>query len=132
MSQIPARRRRRLQTTAAAGLLLGLAMGCGEAPRPADPGSPPAAAGTPDPRSTASAGFAGSASCRQCHESFYELWAPSHHGRAMQPFTPDLARADLEPQDDAIAIGEVTYRAVLNDSGGHVLERGPAGEKPWR
>ena len=31
-------------------------------------------------------GFVGSASCRSCHESFYELWEPSHHGKAMQPF----------------------------------------------
>src|SRR5690349_22286822 len=33
------------------------------------------------------AGYAGSSSCRECHAHFYELWAPSHHGLAMQPYT---------------------------------------------
>ncbi len=37
-------------------------------------------------------GFVGSASCRSCHEQFYELWAPSHHGLAMQPYTEEFAR----------------------------------------
>ena len=32
----------------------------------------------------------GSRSCRACHERFYELWAPSHHGTAMQPFTAEV------------------------------------------
>jgi hypothetical protein len=29
--------------------------------------------------------YTGSVSCRKCHEKFYQLWAPSHHGLAMQP-----------------------------------------------
>jgi len=29
--------------------------------------------------------YAGSASCRECHEGFYQRWEPSHHGKAMQP-----------------------------------------------
>jgi tetratricopeptide (TPR) repeat protein len=28
--------------------------------------------------------YAGSSSCIECHERFYQLWAPSHHGLAMQ------------------------------------------------
>ena len=31
--------------------------------------------------------YSGTQSCRECHEKFYKLWAPSHHGLAMQPFT---------------------------------------------
>ena len=37
-------------------------------------------------------GFVGSSSCKSCHERFYELWAPSHHGLAMQPYSRELAR----------------------------------------
>ncbi|MGZ6219990.1 MAG: hypothetical protein ACXWMV_08330, partial [Syntrophales bacterium] len=36
-------------------------------------------------------GFVGSASCRQCHEKFYQLWSTSRHGLAMQPYTADFA-----------------------------------------
>jgi tetratricopeptide (TPR) repeat protein len=75
--------------------------------------------------------FTGSASCRECHERFYQLWAPSHHGLAMQPVTAGLAQADLESQEEAILIGEIAYRAVLDENGGHVLELGPGGEKRY-
>ena len=37
-------------------------------------------------------GFAGSVSCRECHEKFYQLWSTSMHGLAMQPYTPNLPR----------------------------------------
>ncbi len=37
-------------------------------------------------------GFAGSVSCRKCHEKFYKLWSTSFHGLAMQPYTSDFAR----------------------------------------
>ena len=43
-------------------------------------------------------GYTGSSSCRKCHEKFYQLWAPSHHGLAMQPYTPELGRKKLTPQ----------------------------------
>ena len=45
---------------------------------------------TPSTRSHTE-GYTGSSSCRKCHEKFYQLWAPSHHGLAMQPYTPELA-----------------------------------------
>ena len=31
--------------------------------------------------------YAGSVSCRECHEKFYKLWSTSRHGLAMQPYT---------------------------------------------
>lgn len=34
--------------------------------------------------------YAGSTGCIDCHEKFYQLWAPSHHGLAMQTITPDF------------------------------------------
>ena len=42
-------------------------------------------------------GYTGSVSCRECHEKFYKLWAPSHHGLAMQPFTAELLWDGLLP-----------------------------------
>ncbi len=39
--------------------------------------------------------FAGSTSCRECHEKFYQLWSTSFHGLAMQPYTAEFARAKL-------------------------------------
>jgi hypothetical protein len=39
--------------------------------------------------------YAGSSSCRECHERFYQLWSTSMHGLAMQPYTPEFAKARL-------------------------------------
>jgi hypothetical protein len=36
------------------------------------------------PKVAASQGYAGSESCKQCHERFYQLWSTSKHGLAMQ------------------------------------------------
>jgi hypothetical protein len=41
--------------------------------------------------------YAGTGSCRECHEKFYQLWAPSHHGLAMQPITPTFLQTELKP-----------------------------------
>ena len=57
--------------------------------------------------------YAGSASCRECHEAFYQRWAPSHHGKAMQPVTPAMARATLTPPAAPIAISNLTYTVDL-------------------
>ncbi len=48
--------------------------------------------------------YAGSVQCIDCHEKFYQLWAPSHHGLAMQTITtsflqehfPDLQSQEIE------------------------------------
>ncbi len=82
-------------------------------PQPAAPGS----------------SFAGSASCRQCHEAFYQLWAPSHHGLAMQPYTPEFAQKNLTAHDAPIKIGKYEYFARVGRDEGWVVERGPDGEK---
>jgi hypothetical protein len=78
---------------------------------------------------SSSPGYTGSASCRECHEKFYRLWAPSHHGLAMQPYTVDLARTNLTAQKIAIKIGPRTYQADLAKS--DVVERGARGEKRY-
>ena len=67
--------------------------------------------------------YAGSWSCRECHEKFYQLWAPSHHGLAMQPVTPELL-AKLEPQATPITAGDHRYQAFFQDCLGFVQEQG--------
>ncbi|MFH1628866.1 MAG: hypothetical protein ABIE47_09120 [Pseudomonadota bacterium] len=74
-------------------------------------------------------GYIGSTSCRECHEKFYKLWAPSHHGLAMQHYTRELARKSLTPQTDDIVMGDYRYRAEIQPGREWVLERGPEGEK---
>ncbi len=76
--------------------------------------------------------LAGSASCRPCHEQFYQLWAPSHHGLAMQPYTAELAQGNLTAQNAPVKIGEYEYLACVGPEEGWVLERGPNGEKRHR
>ncbi len=70
--------------------------------------------------------FAGSASCRDCHEKFYTLWSTSFHGLAMQPYTPELAKAKLSPQTNEIVAGRHRFRAELQ--AGVVIERTPTNE----
>jgi tetratricopeptide (TPR) repeat protein len=72
---------------------------------------------------------AGSKTCRECHERFYQLWSTSHHGLAMQVFTPALAAKDFRGQAEPIAVRGSTFRA--EPAAGRVVESGPAGEKHW-
>lgn len=69
-------------------------------------------------------GYLGSSQCRSCHETFYQLWAPSHHGLAMQPYTESFAEANLKPQLEEITIGENRYRAVTDEGPGFMIEAG--------
>ncbi len=73
--------------------------------------------------------FAGPAGCRQCHERFYELWAPSHHGLATQPYAAEFARSHLAARQESTKIGPHEYVACLGVGAGWVLERGPGGDK---
>lgn len=72
--------------------------------------------------------YSGSSSCRECHEHFYSLWAPSHHGRAMQPFTS--ARTNLTEQKIGLQVGGASYRADIIE--GVVTARTADGEKTYR
>ena len=75
--------------------------------------------------------YAGSLSCRQCHERFYDLWSTSHHGLAMQPFTPEFADTQLHRQNEAIRIKDEEYRFQSDDESGWVLAKTPEGEIKW-
>jgi len=69
----------------------------------------------------------GSSQCQSCHPAFYQKWATSHHGLAMQPFSARLAKSALESQKDAITIGGFAYRVVLEGEAGFVEQSGPKG-----
>jgi tetratricopeptide (TPR) repeat protein len=59
------------------------------------------------------ASYAGSSSCRECHERFYQLWSTSKHGLAMQPYTLGFAAIQLTEQQGEIVIGKEKYRADI-------------------
>src|SRR5512137_1968398 len=74
-------------------------------------------------------GYAGSVSCRECHERFYQLWSTSFHGLAMQPYSAVFAKEKLTPHQGDIPIGKYKYRADINE--GVVTETGPKGKKKY-
>jgi len=76
--------------------------------------------------------YTGSVNCRKCHERFYKLWAPSHHGLAMQPYTESFRGKNLTPQRNDISIGGNRYRVDVKGPNGWVIEQGPDGEKRYR
>ena len=92
-----------------------------------------AQAGTPPATNAAvkiaAPGFAGSRSCRECHEKFYQLWSTSFHGLAMQPYTAELARTKLTEQKTEIVAGK--YRFLADIGKAVVLERARKGEKSY-
>ena len=73
------------------------------------------------------AAMAGSASCRSCHEAFYEQWSASFHGLAMRPYTRVFARDHLRPPAASIVVRGRSYRAVIGTADDHVEETGPDG-----
>jgi len=76
--------------------------------------------------------YIGTSSCRECHENFYQLWAPSRHGLALQPFSAELARKQLSAQESDIKVGDYRYRAEFETGRGVVREHGPEGENEYR
>ncbi len=73
--------------------------------------------------------YAGSQSCIECHGKFYQLWSTSRHGLAMQPYTPEFARANLAAPTKDLVIGKYRYRADIGPQAGWVLETDPKGKK---
>ena len=50
-----------------------------------------------EPEAQAYAGYAGSASCKNCHEEAYSLWQTSNHGHAERLPEADLDKAAFDP-----------------------------------
>ena len=94
---------------------------------------PGATGGTAAPEMLQAPRLAGSTSCRPCHEKFYQLWATSHHGLAMQPFTPELVNKEFAATATGeIAAGNATYRVDFGSKGGIVQERVAGGQNSYR
>ncbi len=81
----------------------------------------------PVPPSPQSQGYAGSVSCRECHEQFYQLWSTSKHGLAMQPYTAEFAKVQLTPQQNDVKIGKSKYRVDISE--GVVIETNAKGNQ---
>ena len=62
-----------------------------------------------------SAGFAGSASCLECHEEAYKAWSGSHHDLAMQVASEDTVLGDFD--DTTFTQFGVTSRFYERDGG---------------
>ena len=75
------------------------------------------------------AAYAGSKSCRECHERFYGLWSSSIHGLAMQPYTEALAKEKLTPQKDDVVIGKQRYRAEIGSAAATSWRPGRTGRR---
>jgi len=89
---------------------------------------PEAAPPGPEPQDAV---YTGSSTCRECHPGFHELWADSHHGTAMQPYTAELAAEILAPQEQDIVVAGLAYRAEIGPRQGWVVERGPDEERRY-
>jgi tetratricopeptide (TPR) repeat protein len=74
--------------------------------------------------------YAGSSSCMECHERFYQLWSTSMHGLAMQPYSASFAKKNLKAHTGDIVIGKEKYHADLNE--GVVIQSGHEGSKKYR
>ena len=58
--------------------------------------------------------FVGSSSCIECHERFYKLWSTSHHGLAMQDFTPEFAKKELIQAEKKVTVGKSDFRVKMD------------------
>ena len=60
--------------------------------------------------------YSGSESCKECHERFYSLWSPSHHGKAMQPINRTFLKNDSIPESPEFELEGKFYQILLKDS----------------
>jgi tetratricopeptide (TPR) repeat protein len=68
-------------------------------------------------------GYVGSRSCRECHERFYNLWSPSHHGKAMQPVEDVIKNKELELTDKSLKVGDHWFEVLPNGSELFMIEK---------
>lgn len=66
--------------------------------------------------------YSGSESCIECHERFYELWSPSHHGKAMQIVDNLFLKENILPLSGEFELEGKKYRIVQEDSSLVMLE----------
>jgi len=88
--------------------------------------SKPDTPSSPAPGWERSPGFAGSASCIDCHREAYQAWSGSHHDLAMQVASEDTVLGDFD--DATFTHLGVTSRFYRRDGGFFVQTEGPDGE----
>ncbi len=72
---------------------------------------------------TADTTFSGSESCIDCHERFYELWAPSWHGKAMQPVNAGFVAEYRLPAEVPVEVEGKQYHITYEDSSMIMVEK---------
>ncbi len=80
------------------------------------------------PASVSSKAYAGSESCRDCHQEAFDRWTASHHQMAERPVSPVLDRSAFEPEQ-TFKHGTQTSSARLVNGRFQVVTLGPGGEK---
>lgn len=71
----------------------------------------------------AEAQFAGSSSCIECHENFYKLWSPSHHGKAMEPINSKYIEEENLPESEEFSLEGKIYSITFLDSSMFMIEK---------
>lgn len=82
------------------------------------------------PEATAYAAYAGSASCRDCHQEATQLWQGSHHGLAERPLEAALDRASFVPTR-SIRHATQTSEARWHEGRYELVTAGLEGRKPF-
>jgi len=67
-------------------------------------------------------GYVGSRNCRECHERFYNLWSPSHHGKAMQPVADVLNNHELILPNTSFKVGDNWFRIHIDGDSLYMIE----------
>ncbi len=104
-------------------LTLTLAMGCKD-----QAGTAPLKAGSLPPSPAEYPAFAGSASCRECHQEAYDNWAGSHHALAQRNMDPKRDDEVFSPRKIITHGSEVSY-ADKQDGQYALITTGPDGQR---
>lgn len=75
--------------------------------------------------------FSGSESCKECHEKFYQLWSPSHHGKAMEPMNAAYIQSKQLINSEDFSLEGKKYRVVFGDSTMTMIETDGSSEKQY-
>jgi tetratricopeptide (TPR) repeat protein len=81
-----------------------------------------------EPEQLAFAGYAGSASCRECHQREFDLWRPANHGMAEREPLAELDLAAFEPPR-AFRHGTTSSEIRAESDGYHVVTDGYGGDR---
>ncbi len=75
--------------------------------------------------------YSGSGQCRECHERFYELWANSHHGLAMQGVDSTFVSDKIVLNSSEVEVQGFFFRPILRNDSLIMVERKGEQEKEY-